>query len=52
MGGFAAFEDLGAIITWVFKGFKGAFKQCQEGFLAFYVGVFVVLLFIVLLFNI
>ena len=50
-GAFGNIEDLGALIIWLFKGFKGTFKDCKKGYNAFYLGVGLILLFIMVLVN-
>lgn len=49
MGAFGNIEDLGALVIWFFKGFRGSFKDCKKGYSALIVGIGVILLFVLVL---
>jgi len=42
-------EDLGAFIIWLFKGFKGSYKECKKSRYALAVGLLAILLFVLYL---
>lgn len=48
-GGFFHIRNLGALIIWTFKGFKGSYNDCQKHKFAFEIGLGLILLFVLIL---
>lgn len=49
MFGFHTISQLGAILIWAFKGFKGKYSKCRDNKYSYLVGIVIVLFVVVLL---
>jgi len=50
MGSYGNIEDLGALIIWIFRGFRGTFKECKNSRYSFEIG-FGFIIFVVLILS-